>query len=521
MWRYRNIKGEPPVEPSSLVEQTGATIPAGISWSVDSVVRKTWKGFVALGVRQFVVQGANVAGGVVLARLLTPAEFGLFGIVVFLQGFLLVFGGTGLAANLIRQHEEPAEEDYRAVFAVQQALVSLLAVALWISSPWISSAYGLPPVDAWMFRLVAISLVVTSFMVVPQVRLERNLDFDKLAVVEIAQALVFNATVVFLAWRGFGGIGFALAILSRSFVGAAAANLVSPWSIRWRWDWSRARRHLRFGLYFQGSQFVSVVKDSITPVFIGLFLGVAQAGYVNWAGMVAVYPVLALMILQRIYMPAFARMQAHTEQLGRFVEQVIWATNALIAPISVIVLVLVEPLTHIVFGEKWLVALPIFYLLWAGGLFAPTATPLMGLLNALGAARTTLAFTSLWMVGTWLLGVPLILLYGSIGYGVASLMVMFSALLLFRVAKSYVSFGILRAVLPSWGMAGGVGLVLALAAAAWPVRTLPALVAYALAGFALYAAVLLVTNRKTFGAFRMLAHGSPDIPNGEAGPDAG
>lgn len=472
------------------------------SWTADSVTRKALGGALALGARQVLVQGANVAGGILLALLLTPAEFGLFGVVVFLQGFLLVFGGTGLAANLIRQREAPAEDDYRAVFTLQQALVALLAAALWLVSPWIASAYGLPPAGAWVFRLVALSLLVTSFMVIPQVRLERNLDFNKLAAVEVAQALVFNATAVFFAWQGAGGMGFALAILSRSFVGAVAANMVNPWPIKWRWDWGRARSHLSFGLYFQGSQFISIVKDSIAPVFIGLFLGVAQAGYVNWAGMVAVYPVLALMILQRIYMPAFARMQAHPERLGEFVERVLWATNALIAPLSVVVLVLIEPITRIVFGEKWLVALPLFYLFWVANLFVPTATPLLGLLNALGAARTTLSFSLLAMLFTWVLGVPLILGLGTIGFAVANVVVSLLFLYLFWVAKSYVRIHILRALLPAWIPASVVGGGLALVELAWPISTLPTLVAYALASVLLCGVILLASQRKNLRALR-------------------
>ena len=470
--------------------------------AASGVVGKTFKAALALGARQVLVQGANVLGGILLARLLSPQDFGLFGIIVFLLGFLLVFGGTGLAANLIRQQEDPTEADYRAVFALQQMVVLSLVSLFWLVSPWIVAAYGLPMTDVWVFRLVALSLFVTSFMVIPQVRLERSLDFHKLAAVEVAQAVVFNAAAVFLAWKGTGGMGLALALLLRAITGAVAVNLVNPWPIRWGWDWRRARRHLRFGLHFQSSQLISTLKDSITPVFVGLLLGVAAAGYLNWAVMVAAYPVLALMILQRLYMPAFARMQAHPEQLGRFVEKVIWATNALTAPLAILTLVLIEPITRLVFGEKWLVALPLFYLLWAANLLVPTAAPLMGLLNALGAARTTLAFTILWMTGTWVLGVPLILAYGSIGFAVANFAITLSAFLLFRVARSRVRFRILRVVVPTWFVAGVTGFGLALVATAWPVETLPALIAYSLAALLSYGGLMLAMNRKILSALR-------------------
>jgi O-antigen/teichoic acid export membrane protein len=456
------------------------------SWTPESVAQKALKGAVALGARQVLVQGANVLGSALLARLLTPAEFGLYAVVIFLLSFLVVFGSTGLAANLIRQPEEPTREDYQAVFTLQLVVVLTIALLLWITAPWIAQAYGLPSQDAWLFRLVALSLFITSFMVIPQVRLERRLSFDRLALAEVAQALVFNTSAVLLAWREVGALSFALALLLRALTGAVLANLLEPWRLGWRWEWSRARNHLRFATYFQGAQFISLVKDSIAPVFVGLLLGAAQVGHLSWAAMVANYPVFALMVLTRVYMPAFSRMQQHREQLARFVERVVAATNALTAPLTVFTLILVEPLTRLVFGEKWLVALPLFYLFWAANLFVPTASPLIGLLNALGNARAAFWFGVLWMVGTWVLGVPLIVGYGAVGLAVANLAVNFANLWLYRVAQREVAFRILPVVLPSWALAFGVGGALYLVQGVWPVESLPVLLAFGVLGCIFY-----------------------------------
>jgi O-antigen/teichoic acid export membrane protein len=454
--------------------------------SPQAIAHQTIRGAAALGIRQVLVQGLNILGGILLARLLSPAEFGLYAIVTFLMSFLVSFGGTGLAANLIRQLDEPGEADYGAVFTIQQALVLMLAVSMWFLAPMMAGLYHLPKDDVWLFRCVGLSLLFTSFMVVPQVRLERHLEFDKLALIEVGQAMVFNGTAVLLAWKGWGVMSFAVALLSRSLTGAVLANWVRPWRIVWLWDWPRAKSHLRFGICFQGAQVVSVIKDSITPVLVGLLLGPAQVGYINWAGMVATYPVLALMVLQRVYMPAFARMQADREQLSRFVEGVIWATNALTAPLAILTLVLINQLTRLIFGEKWLAALPLFYLLWAGNLFVPTATPLIGLLNALGNSRTALGFAVVWMLGTWVMGVPLILAYGTVGFALANLAVQFTNFLLYRVAQQQVHFKAIRVIWPVWAAGLGMGMILWIMQEFWPVTKLSILAMYCLVGIAVY-----------------------------------
>jgi O-antigen/teichoic acid export membrane protein len=461
------------------------------SWTPTMIVEKVLKGAVALVTRQFLVQGLMIAGGVLLARILSPTEFGLYAIITFVMNFLKAFSDAGLGASLIRHPTEPSIEEYRAVFTMQQIIVALIVLLFWMAAPLIAHAYHLPNRDAWLFRLVALSLLATSFQVIPSIRLERHLAFDKLAMVEVAQAVTYNALAVGLAWWGLGAMSFALALLARSLVGAVLAAIVSPWPIGWRWDWASVRGHLRYGLPYQGANLVYPLKDSIMPVFVGLLLGAGQVGYLEWAGMIAAYPVMGLMVFYRLYLPAFSRMQAHREQLGRFVEHILRATNGLVAPFAMLTLALIHPLTRIVFGEQWLAALPLFYPLWAANFFIASATPLMGLLNALGNSRIVFGFALLWMFGTWALGVPLILLYGTLGFALANVGVQLTNILLYRIAQRHVPFRILPLIAPLWGWAGLVGMWIYVMQRVLPISSLAGLVGYAAAGLALYTLGLL------------------------------
>jgi O-antigen/teichoic acid export membrane protein len=423
-----------------------------------TVVRKAVHSVMALGLRQVLNVGMSSLGGILLARLLSPSEFGLFAVVTFLLTFLITFGDAGLAASLVRQAHEPVEEDYQAVFTVQQVLVGSVVILFWLAAPWVASAYHLPSHDSWVFRLLGLSLLCTSFQVIPAARLERHLSFEKLAMVEVAMSFVFYSTAVTLAWKGVGTLSFAIAMVGRSLTGAILVNRASPWRIRWHWDWERARVHLKFGVPYQGIGFVFLLMSSITPVFIGLLLGAASVGYINWAQMVGAYPVLALMVLQRVYLPAFARLQLHREALTQFVEQVLRATNGLVAPVAILTLVCIEPITKFVFGQKWMVALPLFYLLWGANIFVPTAAPLLALLNALGHSRTAFKFALVCMLGTWALGTPLILAFGTIGFAMANLCVNLANLILYRVVRGHLSFRILPMIVPSWCVATVIGL---------------------------------------------------------------
>ena len=478
-------------------------------WTSARVTRHFASSALSLGVRQVFVQGSNLLGSLLLARMLSPTEFGLYAVAIFWLSFLSTFGGTGFAANLIRQPSEPTLADYRSVFSIQLVIVFGLAATLWVVAPTLSALYRLSTDGIWLFRLIALSLFTTAFIVIPQVQLERHLDFSKLARVEVAQAITFNVTAVCLAWRGWGVLSFGVAMLLRAVVGATLANWIKPWAMRWHWDLKQAKPHLAFALPFQGAQFISVIKDSISPIFIGLLLGAGAVGYVNWAGMVAAYSLLVLMVLQRIYLPAFARLQYQPSALGAFVERILLVTNATTAPLAILTLVLIGPVTHILFGDKWLPALPIFYLLWAANIFVPTATPLYSLLNATGHARKALGFSVLWMVGTWLLGAPLIIAYGTIGFAIANIVVQVSNLWLYSVAKKIVMFRILPSIIPVWVMAITMGAAVFVLTKLWAPIDFTRLVLYLMLGISTYfLAAYLFYKKELHDVFLLVRGGS-------------
>lgn len=455
-----------------------------------ALARDAVRGGGLLGVRQVFAQALNLAGYAVLARLLGPAEIGVLGIGLFVFGFLGTIGGGGLQASLIRLPDEPTAEDYAAVFTLQEAIMGVIALVTIAAAPWIAELYGRPPAEAWLFRMVGVALFVTSFQAIPAARLERRLDFGRVALIEVAQTLAYNVIVVALVWSGWGTASFGPALLARALAGAVLASVVSPWSARLRWDWARAQAFLRIGAPLQGTALVSQLKDSITPIFIGLAAGAATVGYVQWAQTLAAGPLWASMVLSRVYLPTFARVQRDPTTLARFVEGAVRATHALVAPCAVLLLALIEPITVLVFGAKWLAAVPIFRILWLGNLIVPTTTAVLAFLAALGDTRTSLRFAFIWLVATWLLGVPLVLAFGGIGYALANAGVLATNLLLFRAARARLQFHLLPATAPVWLWAATVGVLVHLTARIHPCTSLGLLAAYLLAGGSLYVAGL-------------------------------
>lgn len=460
-----------------------------------SLGSRTMKAAVALLVRQGATNGLAAGAGILLARLLAPADFGLYAVAAFVLTFAAIFADAGLAASLVRQSSPPTTHEIRAVFTAQQILVLSIVAALWLAAPLFASWYGLPPSQAWFFRILSLTLVFGSFQTIPSLLLERSLDFNALAKVEILQSVVYQGSMVLAAWKGWGAWSFALAGVLRAVVGASAMAALRPWPIGWSWDWAVAAPRLRFGLMLQGSSLVNVTKDSIVPIFLGLLAGPSAVGLVGWAGTIAAYPILALMPLGRLYFPVFARMQHDREALARAMERIIGWTNRIAAPVTVVMLVLSEPMTRIVYTAKWLPALDLMRMLALANLLSATATPCLGMLNGLGLPHLSFRMSVLWLVATWIVGAPMILWLGTLGFGVANLAATSVNLYLFRMCRKEAPFRILPAIGRAWSAAFAAGLATFAATLVVEPTDFPRLLLCGAVGGATHVAVVWATER--------------------------
>jgi teichuronic acid exporter len=412
-----------------------------------------------LVVSQLGVLATYGLGSIALARMLSPAELGTFAVFAFFLTALTACGDLGMAASLVRRPDEPSEQELAVAFTTHQMLALVLFAIFWAAAPAVVDWYGLEPHDVRRLRLVAISLLPISLQTIPAVKLERRLAFHRVAVVDLVPALVFTGVLLVMVWRGFGTLAFAVASIGRFGAGALTAYALQPWRPRWRWDGALARRSLSFGVPYQGVHALSVIRSSVSPLFLGLTLGTATLGNVEWATMVAAFPTLGLYALQRLYLPVFARLQHDPQALQRALQRLLWLAHAIVAPLAVLLLTLIDPVTRLVFSHRWLPAIPLFQVLWLANVLLPSAAPVMGALHALGHARLALRITVATAVGLWLLAVPLILIVGALGFAFAHVLVQLLHLALLRRARRLIPFRLLGAAAPAW--------IAAAIAAAW------------------------------------------------------
>lgn len=454
-----------PHGPSMLVSREADTDPASAETLAVDYRRQAIVGGVALVLRQGLVKGLSIVGGVILARILTPEAFGTYAIVVFVVTAFSLVGDMGLGAALIQQESEPTDHNYRVVFTIQLVVFGSASAAIILFGPWIAGGFGLSSDGVWLMRILALGLLISALRTLPAVRLERHLEFGRLVLAEAAQAIVFQVVAVAAAVSGLGVVSFGVAALAGTITATLIVNVIAPWRPGLAWDWTDMRGFLRFGLPYQGAGVLSFVKDAVNPLFIGMIAGVAAVGFINWATIVVGYPLLISTILARLYFPAFSRLRSRPATASAFGEAVIRWSVFIAVGLTVPFLPAANYWIKEVFGSQWLPAVPLLYLQAIAIPFGAAGAVGMGILNATGRSGTALGFAAVWMGATWLFTVPAVLIVGWVGFGIANAIVtLTTAPFFYRVVERGLPIRSVAGLLPGV-VAGGLAIAFGVALA--------------------------------------------------------
>jgi O-antigen/teichoic acid export membrane protein len=391
--------------------------------------QRALRGAVLLAGRSMAVKVLTVGCGVVLARILTPTDFGLYAIVAFVVSFFTAFSDVGLGAALIQQREAPTRDDLTTTFTLQLSLVSCVIVIGLIASSAIGDFYHMSSGRVWLLRVLLLSLPIGLLRSIPAILLERDLSYGRLSIVEASEDLSFQAAAVVLALLHFGVWSFVWAAITRAALGVMVAMVVSPWRPGTGFSRASAERLLRFGVPYQLQGTLSFIKDSMTPTLIAALVGAAAVGYINWAFALAFLPLTATRPLTRVLFPAMARAQTELHLMKRMIERSVRLSSIVFLPVSVLILAAGPQITHLIYTDKWAPALPAFYLfsisLWTGPLLG---SAFFSAFYATGRSKLALHFTIMYGVLDWVIGVPLVLLFGFNGIAIRAVIVAYGTL---------------------------------------------------------------------------------------------
>ncbi len=296
--------------------------------------------------------GAQLCGVVILARLLTPADFGVVAMATVVIGFAHLFRDVGTAAAVIQRHEvTPPLLD--SVFWLNAAIGLGLALVLAALAPAIALAMKEPRLTE-VLRLLALVFPVLAVGMVQQALLERESRFRPVALIEAFAAFSGLATAIFGALAGWG----VYALVSQTMM-AACVSTVGLWArSRWRpgrqCSLAQLRELVRFSANLFGFNVFNYFGRNIDSILVGRFLGATDLGYYTIAYKLMLWPLQNISwVAGRALFPALSRLQDDRQALRQGYAQGAAAVFLVTAPLSIGLFVLREPFVMAVLGEGW------------------------------------------------------------------------------------------------------------------------------------------------------------------------
>lgn len=478
--------------------------------ALETVKTRAVKGVVFLTGRTFILNVVSLAAMGFLTVFLEPADLGVFWVVTAVVNFLNYFSDIGLAASLVQKKETPTDSDLKTTFVVQQFLVILLLLILYLVSPLVVRFYHLNYAGTLLMYALGISLLFNSLKTIPSVLLERKLEFEKLVIPQVVENLIYNLVVVYFAWRGYGVASFTIAVLVRSMVGLTMIYILKPWRPGFAFSLSTLKTLFSFGVPYQVNTFLAAIKDDGMSVVLGGILGPQNFSYLGWAQKWGQAPLRFFMDhVIKVTFPAFSRMQHEHETLKRSLERSIYFICFLVFPTTVGLLILAPILVTIIpkYG-KWTPALIPLMLISVNTIFAAVTTQLTNLLNSIGKIKTTFKLMVMWSVLTWLLVPGLAYLYGVNGAAVGYAIVGTSSIIAIIIARRYVAFSLGNSFTKPLFAAFIMGLVLLIIRSYLPanfvsvaILVLSGMFVYMLSMYLLMGNLIYVDIKKSFDTF--------------------
>lgn len=298
----------------------------------------------------------------VLARLLTPEQFGVVGFATLAVSYLAVLKDLGLGAALI-QRQDDVEGAADTVFTLNLLLGGILTLLAVLVAPLVAAYFREPEVIP-ILRVLAFNFVINALGAIHTVRLQRQLDFRRKALPDIGRSLVKGIVSIGLALAGFGVWSLIVGQMASSVAGVALSWWMFPWRPQLRLETSLVRQMLNFGLSVIGTDGLTILNDTLDYLLVGRLLGSVALGIYTLAYRLPELLVLNLLwVLSAVLYPAYASVQRETAVL----EQAFWATTRYIElavmPLCLGLMITADPLIRVVFGIQWLEAIPVMRLL--------------------------------------------------------------------------------------------------------------------------------------------------------------
>lgn len=344
---------------------------------------KAIKGIIWSGIEKVGVKAISFIVSIIIARILTPSDYGTIGMILIFIAIANIFIDSGMSQALV-QKKNRTESDLSTAFYFNIGIALVCYIILFFSAPLISRFYNVEILTP-ILRILGINIIFSSFATVQRANLLAKLDFRTLAFVNLIGVLISGALGVWMAYNGYGVWALVGQQMSSMFVSTAIYWIIGKWKPRSTFSYESFRHLWRFGSKLLATGLVATVLREIYTVAIGKFYRSSELGYYTRA--VQTTDMVALTtndLINAVTFPVLSTLQDNRSHMIEVYSKMMGMTAFFIFPIMTGLAVVATPLISVLLTDKWLPAVPLLQWLCFARMFTPISSLNMNILNAVG-----------------------------------------------------------------------------------------------------------------------------------------
>lgn len=349
----------------------------------ESLKKKAVKGVAWTSLDQVMTLGFSFIIGVILARLLSPSDYGMLAMIAVFNAIAMAFVNSGFGSALIRK-PDLTEDDNTTAFSFNIVVAIVMVVVLWIIAPWVARFYDKQILTS-LLRAEAFLLVISSLRIVQNTQLSRALNFKALMIVNVASQIIAGVVAIVAAYRGFGVWALVIQHYVSGIIGLVILWILSPWRPRGRWNKESLRYLWGFGSKMLASGLLDKIYGNIYPIIIGKLFSAADLGQYTRANGYAAIPSTGLTgVLQQVTFPVLSQIQEDNERLRDSYRRMLRFSVFLVFPIMIGMAALAHPLVISLVTDKWAECIPYLQIICFSSMWYPVHAINLNLLQVKG-----------------------------------------------------------------------------------------------------------------------------------------
>lgn len=326
---------------------------------------------------------------IILARILSPVEFGLVNIAIVITGLFSILGDLGLSAGII-QRKNISIELLSSSFWVNVIIGSVLWILLVLLSKSFAFFFHQPSLQM-IIVVSGLTLSINSFGIVHRAMLTRDLRFQELAFIDIFAVFVSGLIGIIAALRGFGAMSIAIQEVIRSILRTITIWVVNRWRPIWIFNWFDFKSIFNFSANVMASSFLNYIISNFDNLVVAKLFGAAEIGYYTIAYSLATLPQLKIApLITTVAFPLFSKVQDDNDRFKRGYINSVFYISLIAFPLLFGLFTLAPEFITVVYGDKWSPVIVPLKILCIAGLFYSVSTTVGTVVLAKGRSEIML-----------------------------------------------------------------------------------------------------------------------------------